>query len=250
MAARDRQAGFFLSENWLTRDNGAMIDRRTLGQRLRDLRRQRGWTLADVSRRTGLAISTISKAERGRIGLAYDKFAALARGLGLDVTELFGAEGQRFGTGALTVTRRGEAPEHETATYLYRMLCTGLRRKRMVPMYGRIKAHDRRDFGEFVRHPGEEFLFVLDGTLDVHLDGEAPIRLKARDAVYFDSSRGHLYVSAGRRDATILVVCSEPGPDARLPPDAGNGAARATRPPRRRAISRRPATVASRDRRR
>lgn len=225
-----------------------MIDRRSLGQRLRDLRRRRGWTLAEVSRRTGLAISTISKAERGRIALAYDKFAALARGLGLDLGELFGPEGQRFGAGAITVTRRGDAPEHETANYLYRMLCTGLRRKRMVPMFGRIKAHDRRAFDDFVRHPGEEFLFVLDGELEVHLDGEAPIRLKVHDAVYFDSSRGHLYVSAGRRDATILVVCSEPGTDARRPPDAPGPARQIARRGRRPAVSRRPAKAASRGR--
>ncbi len=35
------------------------------GKRIRKLRRDRGWTLAQVADRSGLALSTISKAERG-----------------------------------------------------------------------------------------------------------------------------------------------------------------------------------------
>lgn len=196
---------------------GEPVDRSRLGQRLRDLRNAKGWTLADVSQRTGLAISTISKAERGVMALAFDKFAALAHGLGHDVGELFENDGQRFKPGSLLVTRAKRAPEHETEGYVYRMLSTSLRHKRMLPMFGRVKAHDVREFKEQVRHAGEEFLFVLSGRLDVHIDGRAPIRLNRHDCIYFDSGIGHLYVSAGRQDTEILVVCVEDEPGSAQP---------------------------------
>lgn len=187
------------------------IDRVSLGQRLRRIRKQQRWTLAQVSGRTGLAVSTISKVERGRMSLAYDKFMLLAQGLGVDVGELFGRSGESFAPRSVAVTRANEADYHETDLYVYEMLGTELRNKAMVPMMGRIRAHDRRDFDEFVRHPGEEFLIVLEGTLEVHLEDREPILLGPHDSIYFDSSMGHVYVSAGETDATIVVVCTQPG---------------------------------------
>lgn len=191
---------------------GETIDRAALGRHLRAIRRARGWTLQEVSHRTGLAVSTISKAERGLIGLAYDKFILLAQKLELDVSELFQPGGRGYANTTLSVTRAGGAPTYETETYVYRMLASDLRSKRMVPMWGKIKAHDARAFSDFISHPGEEFLFVLDGTLTVHLEDRAPIKLERHDSMYFDSAIGHVYVSAGAEDTTILVVCVDDPP--------------------------------------
>ncbi len=189
----------------------ATLDRVSLGERLRSLRKQRGWTLAELAGRSGLALSTISKVERGRMSLAYDKFMQLAHGLGVDVGDLFGAPQQSFDKRAVAVTRAGRAEHHETGEYVYDMLCTELRGKRMVPMLGRIKAHDIRQFSDIVHHPGEEFVFVLGGELSVHLEDREPILLGPHDSIYFDSSMAHAYVSAGAEDATIVVVCWQPG---------------------------------------
>jgi len=186
------------------------VDRATLGERLRLIRKERGWTLAEVSDRSGLAVSTISKVERGRMSLAYDKFVQLADGLGLDVAELFAPSGREFARRSVAVTRAGEAECHETDLYVYEMLCSELRNKQMIPMAGRIKAHDVREFRDFVRHRGEEFLIVLSGTLEVHLEGREPILLEPHECIYFDSSMGHAYVSAGVADATVVVVCWKP----------------------------------------
>ncbi|MAG96852.1 MAG: XRE family transcriptional regulator [Rhodospirillaceae bacterium] len=188
----------------------ASLDRVSLGERLRTLRQQRGWTLAEVASRSGLAVSTISKIERGRMSLAYDKFMQLAHGLGVDVGELFGTPERSFTERSLAVTRAGQAERHETDEYLYEMLCTELSGKRMIPMTGRIKAHDVRQFSDFVRHSGEEFVFVLEGELTVHLEDREPIRLGRHDSIYFDSAMAHAYVSAGADDATIVVVCWQP----------------------------------------
>jgi transcriptional regulator with XRE-family HTH domain len=187
------------------------LDRVTLGERLRALRQQRGWTLAQVAGRSGLAVSTISKVERGRMSLAYDKFMQLAGGLGVDVGDLFGTPERTFAERAVAVTRAGQAEHHETAEYVYDMLCTELRGKRMTPMLGRIKAHDVRQFSEIVQHAGEEFVFVLSGELNVHLEDREPIRLGPHDSIYFDSAMAHAYVSAGDEDATMVVVCWQPG---------------------------------------
>ncbi len=186
------------------------MDRVSLGERLRQLRKEKGWTLAEVAARSGLAVSTVSKVERGRMSLAYDKFIQLASGLGADVGELFAPTGQSLGAAMFSVTRAEETDHHETDNYVYKMLSSDLRSKHMTPMLGRIKAHDIRAFSDFVRHTGEEFLLVLDGSLDVHLEGQEPLRLNRHDSIYFDSATGHAYVSAGDEDTIIVVVCWQP----------------------------------------
>jgi transcriptional regulator with XRE-family HTH domain len=182
-----------------------------LGQRVREIRKARGWKLSDLAERTGLAVSTISKMERNEISLTYDRFMRLAKGLGLDVGELFDAGAEGFQPGAVSVTRAGHAPLHETHNYVYEMLGSDIAGKHMIPMAGTIKAHQRADFEEFVSHPGEEFLMLLEGSLDVHIEGRGTTKLNVGDSMYFDSAMGHIYISAGENDARILVVCWKPG---------------------------------------
>jgi transcriptional regulator with XRE-family HTH domain len=194
-----------------TSDDNVSLDRVTLGQRLRQIRKENGWTLAEVGKRANLATSTVSKVERGLMSLTYDRFMQLADGLGVDVSELFTPAGESFAPQSFAVTRDGDAGHHETDLYVYDMLGSELLNKQMVPMTGIIRAHDVRDFSEFVKHPGEEFLMVLEGELEVHIEGREPVHLAEHDSIYFDSSMGHLYVSAGKKDAKIVVVCAVSG---------------------------------------
>lgn len=182
----------------------------SLGARVRQIRKTRKWTLKELSDRTGLAISTISKMERGEISLTYDRFMRLAQGLGLDVGELFDAEAEGFAHGTITVTRAGEAPIHRSATYDYDMLASDVSGKHMVPMVGRIKAHSFAAFEDFISHPGEEFIYVLAGEVTVFLKGRDAITLGQGDSIYFDSGIGHAYVSVGDQDAMVLGVCWKP----------------------------------------
>ena len=183
----------------------------SLGQRVREMRKARGWKLADLSARTGLAISTISKMERGEISLTYDRFMRLAQGLGLDVGELFDPKSESFQVGSVSVSRAGKMPHHETETYVYDMPASDLAGKHMTPMKGRIKAHSKAEFSSFVSHAGEEYIYLLSGKLDVHIENNDPVHLKPGDSIYFDSSLNHIYVSASDEDAHILVMCWQPG---------------------------------------
>ena len=183
--------------------------RAEFGRRLLELRRARGWTLAELSERSGLAVSTISKAERRLMSLTYDRMLQLARGIGVDMAEFFAADGAAFAPGSFALAPKGTFERQETRNYVYEMLFPEIRNKAMVPMLGTLKAHDLMDFDDFVRHPGQEFLMVLEGAVTVFAEGKTPVTLRQGDSLYFDSSRGHLYASAGAQDARILVVCTE-----------------------------------------
>lgn len=186
--------------------------RHRLGARARTLRKQLGLTLQAVADRGGLAVSTISKIERGMMAPTYDVFSRLAAGLDVDIATLFEAAGNPFAAGGLAISRREEFGYHETENYTYEMLFPQLRGKSMVPMLGTLKPLEKMRFERMVKHEGEEFLFVLEGRVIVQFEDHLPVILEAGESIYFDSRRGHLYASAERDEARILCVCTKLAP--------------------------------------
>lgn len=188
--------------------DSAERDRLEFGRRLRELRRNRGWTLAQLAERSGVAISTISKAERGVMALTYDRMLQLARGIGVDMAEFFAPEGESYAPNSFALARSGERQRQEAGHYVYEMLFPEIRNKAMTPMLGTLRADIPMAFEDFLRHPGQEFLLVLEGSVTVHAEGRTPVTLDPGDSIYFDSARGHLYTAVEGLDARILVVCA------------------------------------------
>ena len=181
------------------------------GSVLKALRLAKGWTLAEVSARTGLPVSTLSKVENDKMSLSYDKLARISKGLNIDIGQLFSPENApplSLVTGRRSVNRAGEGRLIETETYASTYLATDLLNKRFVPLYVEVHARSPADFGEMIRHPGEEYTFILEGAVEVHTDLYAPLRLDAGDSIYFDSGMGHIYVSVGDGPCRLISICS------------------------------------------
>ena len=181
--------------------------------RVRALRVERGLTLADVEKTTGLSVSLLSKIENGKISLTYDKLATLATALRIDLSELLVTEneGVRSALGRRIITRKGEGRQVETGPYLYRYLGVDLLDKRFTPIWGEIVARSVDECGGFSTHDSDEFIYVLNGTLELHTETYAPTILEAGDSLYFDGRMAHAYVAAGDGPCHILSVCSPEG---------------------------------------
>lgn len=183
------------------------------GEVLRGIRTERGLTLAEVSKRTGMPISTLSKVETGKISLSYEKLMRLSRGLDIDITRLFAAPkpavaGRSLTTGRRTITRAGDGPRIRTATYDYVYPSADLLNKSLNPMVIDVHVRSIAEFGDLMRHPGEEYALVLEGQCEFHCDLYAPSLMSAGDSVYFDGSMGHAYVAVGEGPCRILSICS------------------------------------------
>lgn len=184
------------------------IDHQSVGARLRQARRSRELTLMQLSELSGIAVSTISKAERGDIALTYDKFVALAHALNVDFDTLFQrAKGKTARPIEPTLTRSGKQLVYDTPNYEYGMIANDLVGKRMVPMRAHIHARRLEDFPDYIRHEGEEFVFLLQGKLELRFENGSIFRLDQGDSLYFDSAQGHVYLSTGPTDAEVLVCC-------------------------------------------
>jgi len=184
-----------------------------LGAALRVLRTQKGWTLSEVSRRTGFSVPTLSKVENDRLSLSYDKLIRLSEGLGVGIEQLFapmtdGHASPTAVTGRRSVNRQGDGELVATRNYDYWYLNADVTRKKFIPILTEVHAKSLEEFGELVKHGGEEFIFVLEGQLEVHTELYAPLVLAAGDSAYLDSAMGHAYVKRGDGPCRIIGVCS------------------------------------------
>tara|TARA_B100000678_G_scaffold268188_1_gene254284 strand:- start:310 stop:942 length:633 start_codon:yes stop_codon:yes gene_type:complete len=187
----------------------AFVEPLRLGERLKEIRLANQWTLEDVSQKTGLARSTLSKIENDQISPTFTAVQKLIGGLDIDLPQLLSPPRQQTRTmGRRDMTRRGEGQRHPTPTYEHELLSCELAQKRMIPFKTIVRARHFEEFSEWVRHDGEEFLMVLDGDILLYSEFYEPLRLVAGDSIYFDSDMGHALVSVSEEDATVLSVCT------------------------------------------
>jgi mannose-6-phosphate isomerase-like protein (cupin superfamily) len=157
-------------------------------------------------------VPTLSKVENGRLSLSYDKLVRLSEGLEIDIAQLFAGgdltEESAAITGRRSINRNGDGELVSTRNYEYRYLNTDVVRKSFIPILAEPHATSIEEFGDLVKHSGEEFVYVLEGEVEVHTALYAPFVLKAGESAYIDSSMGHAYVSRGPGRCKLLAVCS------------------------------------------
>ena len=177
---------------------------------MRSLRARNGWTLGQMSERTGIPVSTLSKVEHDRLTLSYDKLVQLSQRLEMRVSELFAdPDAEPAVTARRSIGLIDGAVRVNTKNYDYYYMCSELRRRRMVPILIRIRAKSAEEFGELARHSGEEYIYVLKGAIKVLTEFYDPVVLNGGESIYIDSNMGHAYLSAeGCDEAVVLAVCS------------------------------------------
>lgn len=183
----------------------------TLGDAIRLLRKSHGWTLRQMSDKVGIPFSTLAKVERNKLTLTYEKMRQVARGLNMTMAELL-ARAEVPTDSPLIVGRRslgsaGNSVTVSTATRSEEYLCTDIRSKRMVPIISRILSGGGDEPEPPLRCVGEEFLFVLEGAIEVHTQCYMPVTLSAGNWIYFDSAIAQAIVAKNCSSALVLTVC-------------------------------------------
>jgi transcriptional regulator with XRE-family HTH domain len=186
------------------------------GERVRMLRHSAALSQAELAQRAGLAPSSVSKVETGQMSPTYDVLLRLANGLSIDLSDLLAAQSPAVPAGVtlarLAITRSGEGPVQDAGVYTYYPLATGLRRKLMDPTLVRLEASDIRAFGDLIHHPGEEFVYVIEGRVTLHTEHYESVTLERGDSCYYDATMGHAFVRCGDAPALILNITGHPTP--------------------------------------
>jgi transcriptional regulator with XRE-family HTH domain len=203
--------------------NDASNERLLMGQRVRNLRKDKCLTLEQLAKRTGISTSNLSKIERGLLTPAYNKVSKIAVVLDVEVSVLYSDSGAKFQEGEFLLARAGEVTEQKNETYTYELLFAQSLGKTMLPALCTLKPLEQMTFKDHMRHTGQEFIYVLEGKLTLHLEGKLPKLLEVGDCAYFDSDRGHIYAATNAEGAKVLILIAPP-PNSKIEENLSAGA--------------------------
>jgi transcriptional regulator with XRE-family HTH domain len=179
------------------------VERPLIGAALRARRRERGLSLQEVSDATDISVSFLSLVENDKTDLTIGRLMRLASFFGVHVSELI-----PLGIADPVVLRADERRHFGSPSEGIDLFLMGPESSaRMLPLLAKFDADGA--LAEYTQHSGEEFVFVLEGTVRLHLDGHEPILLGPGDSAYFDGDRQHAYeaVDGGAR---LLAVVTPP----------------------------------------
>jgi transcriptional regulator with XRE-family HTH domain len=190
-----------MANGWVNGD-ASTPDRvlRAVGPRLRTLRQQRGATLAQLSRATGISVSTLSRLESGQRRPTLELLLPLARAHQVQLDELVGAPP----TGDPRVHPRPVRRHGMTYVPLTRRPGGLQAFKLIIPAGGRSGEPEPRV------HEGYEWLYVLSGRLRLVL-GEHDLILTAGEAAEFDTRVPHWFGPSGPEPVELLSLFGPQG---------------------------------------
>lgn len=178
------------------------------GDSTRQLRRERGWTLGQLSDRTGVSVSALSKIENGQVSASFDTRVKIAHAFGQSFGQMQAPSlPPQFPVGRRTFTRAGTGQTFRTKAYDYEVHSGELTLKGMIPLAMRIRARTVMPRSDWSNHDGEEFIYVTRGAIELHTEFYAPLRMTVGDSAYIDSRMCHAFVTVSEEDAEILSIC-------------------------------------------
>jgi transcriptional regulator with XRE-family HTH domain len=177
-----------------------------LGQRLKAIRVARGLSLAEVSRQTSISRSFLSLVENGQNEITIGRLVRLVGFYGVHISDFFAElEVTQHNVVRHAERRRIPSPEESLAMYL---LAPDESRS-MLPMS--VEFEPGGGFSEPGRHPGEEFIHVVEGAVILRLEGEEqPIVLHPGDTAWYSGEHGHTVTNGVDARTRIIAVISPP----------------------------------------
>lgn len=177
-----------------------------LSKKIRELRRSYGWTLEELGAATGLAVSTLSKIENDRMSPTFDVVQKLAHGFEVDIAELFASPSETRAGSRRSIIRNGEGRLLDAGVYRHQLLAAELTNKRILPFLTTITARSLDEYKDWGSHDGEEFLYVLEGSVIFYTEHYEPVELNKGDGIYIDSAMRHACITISKDDAKVLWI--------------------------------------------
>ena len=180
-----------------------------LGSKIRELRLKKNYTLQDVAAKTGLSKPFLSQIENDHVVPPVATLLRLARAFNVNLAHFFQDE---VGSDKIAITRHNERirverrPHHRKGevNYVYETLETKKTNKQMEPFLVEFPVQDSSEM-VFMSHDGEEFLHVLEGTLEFRSVSRVEV-LESGDSIYFESDLSHSFRCLGEKAARAIVV--------------------------------------------
>jgi len=177
-----------------------MDDKLAVGQRIRELRNERGLSLRALAELSSLSTNAISLIERGDNSPTVSSLHSLAKALAVPITSFF----EHNHEDQVIHLKKDRRPTSETAGVRMENLGSGLPSQQIEPFLMTIEPGGSSTSSQ-ITHSGEEFVYVLEGDLTC-LIIEREYHLEKGDSLLFVASQPHIYQNRSPEMSQILII--------------------------------------------
>ncbi|MFC5604238.1 helix-turn-helix domain-containing protein [Sporosarcina koreensis] len=171
-----------------------------LGIKIKKIRSERGMTLKTLADRTGFSISFLSQLERGKSSATLESLKKISIAFDVNPSYFFEEE-DTVTSQSLFFDQRMDAHQ-----IFYKDLGTMVTDRDFAPLLVVLKPGQTE--GNLITHRGQEFLYVIEGTLTVRIENEL-YELGPTESLMLDSTRPHYWYNYSDSEVKILCVSSE-----------------------------------------
>lgn len=205
----------FRSDAYVQNEGENVLDliSKSLGARLREMRRKAKLTLDDLAAATGFTKGYLSKVETGRSTPPIATLARIAQALNTEVAAFLqdvsapsSAKSEQYGVSIVRSDERSRVVRGGTSFgYDYQTLVQNRFNRHMEPFLFTFPPLVLKEF--FFEHPGEEMVFILSGSVEMQI-GEDMYILSPGDCIYFNSAIPHRGRGINGEAKAIAVIYS------------------------------------------
>lgn len=179
-----------------------------IGKRIRDLRKDKGITLEELSEKSGVALATLSRMETGKMTGTLASHNSICKALGISIAELYRKLEDDLKT-VETVPKRKRTEHFVHANKAkYELLVTKTLDKKIMPLM--IKLGTGGKTQKEKNKPGvEKFIYMISGMIEATV-GDQVHTLRRGDSLYFDASLPHFFANKAKTETEAICIVSPP----------------------------------------
>ncbi len=171
-----------------------------IADKIKGLRKKRDLTLKDLSKKTGLSISFLSQVENNTSSLAITSLKKISEALNVPITYFFNnSKPHKF----LVKKEEQSTFKLEGSDSKFIRLSGDFDKRTLESIVVIIPANQKH--GDKSSHPGEEFIYVLKGTIIANLEDKDYI-IKSGESIHFPASIPHILINPLDMNAEILTI--------------------------------------------
>ncbi|GGP07793.1 helix-turn-helix domain-containing protein [Oceanobacillus neutriphilus] len=177
-----------------------------LGKRLRELRKKNKQTLKQIAEKTDLSISFLSQVEHGRSSVTLESLMRISECLNVNPSYFFADQDELDAKKQIAVNKK-ETMDEDTfvSNFIYKDLSGKFSNQSFLPTL--VTLQPRKNGVRPLAHTGQEFIYVLEGTLSIIFENEE-IDLHAGESIHMESTIPHNWLNRTEQTIKLLYVSS------------------------------------------
>ena len=175
-----------------------------IADRIKGLREISGISAESLSKELGINLKNYLEYESGSLDIPVSFLYKIAQKLDIELSALLSGDNPKLRVYCIVRNGKGLCVERDKQ-YKYESLANNFVDKKAEPFLVTVDPEPEGNSANFNSHPGQEFNYVIEGSMKIIIDGHEII-LNEGDSIYFDSSYNHAMIALNKKPARFLAL--------------------------------------------